>query len=209
MVAKTMLRIGTRSDGKTSQGSSTATAPKTAVVAYSPGDRLQQQILQAIASTSNQRQLAASLGKATTPAQVIQAALTRQSTVAIVAQGRVSKNFDAEGPAIGAIEVAEAAEAAVTTTTGRKKPHAMVVATKKALRGLMTSSRKRLVKSRQKSVQDKEKVKDKLAVMLKTAEDLTDKLRNAKRVQVQRVQAAARLGVPPDIDAVPQRCRRQ
>jgi len=44
-------------------------------------------------------------------------------------------------------------------------------------------------------------VKDKLAVVLKTAEDLTDKLRNAKRVQVQRVQAAARLGVPPDIDA--------
>ena len=46
-------------------------------------------------------------------------------------------------------------------------------------------------------------MKDKLAVVLKTAGDLTDKLRDAKRVQVQRVQAAARLGVPPDIDAGP------
>jgi len=41
MVATNLLRIRTRSDGKINQGSSTATASKKAVVAYSPGDRRQ------------------------------------------------------------------------------------------------------------------------------------------------------------------------
>jgi hypothetical protein len=158
----------------------------------------EQQLLQSLAADANIIKITKSLERSTASLFVGRAA-TKEAEGAIVAlRDSVTASIEAEDKALTAAAAAATAVQPTTDDSQRIQQRQQVAAAKKTARAA-AAEKKRLIKKNARLVEILATANAKVAATTVQIAQLTAKLQRAKQTQVQRVMAAAKLGIPTDV----------